>query len=267
MLRNWIFRTLTGRLPPGACREYWRDRLASREHEYPNIIARDPYKDWDLDCAPEISVNFALFLALNIAFADPDHELVGRFLSRAVEIADRAFAEDKFRNELCRGPYPYNVARALRIKAHCLSIMTGVTQEQLLREASEHFLKYCQRETDWTWLEETYYLNGVRTALLAGDHSLAQTVYQVGRLPEGDEEPPILKALIAAARSGERLHATAQTSLENLFERVRDPQHRKGSMPLETMIGPFEIACVRDKYLVSRDGNIDWRRVISDFAS
>src|SRR5262249_31609158 len=163
----------------------------------------------------------------NIAFADPDHDLVRRFLSRAVEVADRAFAEDKFQNELCRGAYPYNVARALRIKAHCLSIMTGVTQEQLFREASRHFLKYCQ--------EETYYLNGVRTALLAGDHVLAQTVYQAGQLPEGDEEPPILKALIDAARSGERPPAKAQASLEKLFERVRDPHHKKRSMPLEVM--------------------------------
>ena len=267
MLRNWIFRTVTGRMPPGAWREYWRDRLASRGHEHANIIARDPYEHWDLNCAPEMGADFDLFLALNIAFADPDHDLVRRFLSRAVEVADRAFAEDKFQNELCRGAYPYNVARALRIKAHCLSIMTGVTQEQLFREASRHFLKYCQHETAWTWLEETYYLNGVRTALLAGDHVLAETVYQAGQLPDGDEEPPILKALIDAARSGERLPAKAQASLEKLFERVRDPHHKKRSMPLEVMIGPFEIACVRDKYVVSRDGRIYWRRVLRDFAS
>src|SRR5262249_59492 len=85
--------------------------------------------------------------------------------------------------------------------------------------------------------------------------------------PDGDEEPPILKALIDAARSGERLPAKAQASLEKLFERVRDPHHKKRSMPLEVMIGPFEIACVRDKYVVSPAGTIYWRRVLRDFAS
>jgi hypothetical protein len=69
--------------------------------------------------------------------ADPDHEFVRRFLTRGIDIADRALAERKFQNELCRGAFPANEAVALRTKAQCLSILTGVTPDDQKPRLSE----------------------------------------------------------------------------------------------------------------------------------
>jgi hypothetical protein len=246
---------------------FWRDRFASQADGYVRMASADPFARWEKNLAPELGAKEELIWALYVAFADPDHELVRRFLTRGVEIADRALAEGKFQTELCRAAFPANLAVALRSKAQCLSILTGVTDESLFREASGHFLQYCREEKeDWDEIVENYYLSGIRSALLAGDPELAQNAYQSGRAPKYKEELALLQALIVAARNGERLPREAQAGLEKLFDRTRHPRYDQ-KPPLSVIVGPFEIACVRDKYVVSEDRKVDWRRVITDFAA
>jgi len=246
---------------------FWRDRLESQGDGYARMASSDPFARWEKNRAPELGAKEQLIWALYIAFADPAHELVRRFLTRAVEIADRALAERKFEDELCRGAFPANVGVALRTKAQCLSILTGVTQESLFREASEHFLQYCRdEELGWDEIARNYYLSGIRSALLAGNPELAREVLQAGQAPEHEEELALLQALIAAAGNGERLPPKTQAGLDKLFDRTRHPRYDQ-KPPLSVIVGPFEIACVRDKYAVSEDRKVDWRRVITDFAA
>ena len=230
------------------------------------MVSWDPYRSWGKNCAPELAAKEELIWGLKVAFSDPDHELVQRFLTRGVEITDRALVERKFENELCISGFPANIAVALRTKAQCLSIITGMTQEDLFREAGGHFLKFCREENGWDSIAQNYYLSGIRTTLLAGDYELAQAVYQTGQAPEHSEEPRILEQLISAARTGERSPSKTRADLDKLFEKTRDPRYNQ-KPPLNVIVGPFEIACVRDKYVVSQDGKIDWRRVIGDFSA
>ena len=264
-----LFRRALLALIPGARRAFWRARLASQGDGYARMVLRDPYQSWEKNCAPELEAKGQLIWALYIAFADPDHELVRRFLTRGVEIADRALAERKFENEFCRGAFPGNVAVALRTKAQCLSILTGVTQESLFREASKHFLQFCHQEEGeegWHPIAQNYYLSGIRSALLAGDHELAQAVQRAGQAADHREESRILEVLIAAARSGAGLSTRTQHDLNKLFVRTRNPLYNQ-KPPLTVIVGPFEIACVRDKYVVSDDRKVNWPRVIADFAA
>jgi len=263
-------------LIPGARRAFWRERLASQGDGYARMVSRDPYQSWEMNCAPDLEAKEQLIWALYIAFADPGHELVRRFLTRGVEIADRALAERKFENEFCRGAFPGNLAVALRTKAQCLSILTGVTRESLFREASKHFLQFChqeeveveveEEEEGWDLIAQNYYLSGIRSALLAGDHELARAVHLAGQATDHKEELRILEALIAAASSGARPSARTQRDLNKLFVRTRNPLYNE-KPPLSVIVGPFEIACVRDKYVVSEDRKVNWRRVIADFAA
>jgi len=75
-----------------------------------------------------------------------------------------------------------------------------------------------------------------------------------------------LEALIAAARSGEHLSTRTQHHLNKLFVQTRNPLYNQKPR-LTVIVGPFEIACVRDKYVVSEDRKVNWRRVIADFAA
>jgi len=102
--------------------------------------------------------------------------------------------------------------------------------------------------------------------VLAGDHELAQAVHLAGQAPDHKGELSSLEALITAARSGAHLSTRTQHDLNKLFVRTRNPLYNH-KPPLTVIVGPFEIACLRDKYVVSDDGKINWPRVIADFAA
>ena len=85
---------------------------------------------------PESSVEVTVSDAFGILLGQGDTELAKLFLSRAVELANRAIAEGKLQNEVCRSGLPDNRGRLMRAYSYAKCLLGLPLDGPVLSQAS-----------------------------------------------------------------------------------------------------------------------------------
>jgi hypothetical protein len=251
----------------GGFKDYWTQRFRQQAGDYQHLVSSwDPYVRWSTNSKPDATAEDDLILGLRVAFGNAPAEMVAHFLRRAIQVADRAIGEGKFESELCEGLYPANLGRAIRTKAFCSSILENRTDVEAFREASRKLLEWCKRETDWDAVASNFYLSGISCALLGSDWETAQALLHAGQAPEHKSYVGVLGALIDVEKSKGKLPAREEKLLEKWFNKVRDPAYNQ-EPPFNAVIGPFQVACLHYKYVLSGDLGINWERAIEQYAA
>ncbi|MBI1915555.1 MAG: hypothetical protein HYS12_12605 [Planctomycetes bacterium] len=119
----------------------------------------------------------------------------------------------------------------------------------------------------WDDFQEAKYLEAVRLALLSSSAETAQRLlYRRRAFPWHVQEHRLLQAFQGALTAGvPRWDAGFLSCFDAYFDQVRDP----GYKPVEWSRVPIlrlELGLLRDKFLISPDGRIDWQRAIDAIA-
>lgn len=239
--------------------QYQRDRSYFEEDF-------DPFQDWDVIDMPGLVAESQLIDALFVLYGDGDPAIIGKFLSAAIEAANRAQAENKFSSVQCERGFPKNRGRALRTRAYATALHSGQLPTDDLRQASYDYETWCNQygKHDWGAQSQAYLLNAARPAAIAGDiERFAALLHDERAFNWHEAEHGAYVALAAAIKDGipvqdERLIDRFQ----GIFNRIRRPDF-KPTVYMEKDIVRFELGAIWCKYFLS-NGSIDWNTVIDE---
>lgn len=242
--------------------ELWIARYEMNRSGYPEMLADHPFDGWERSHMPETRVEEELSYGLYIAYAwGSDHEQAVAFFNRACVVAERAIDEDKLTSPLSNSSFPLNRGILNRAFSYARAALGEPLDSSALRQASQDFEEWCKGygRRDWDSQAQANYLAAVRLALVAGDLERARELLKTKKsFKWHNEEHQIWFRLVERDRA---IDDALAESFDRYFGRLRDP----GFVPdvyMEIDILRIELAAVRDKYLVSDDGKIDWWRAI-----
>lgn len=244
------------------CAGRWRAEWIRREEGLREISSWDPFRDWNRNRMPESSVEDELRVSLVPLLGRGDVALAELFLRRALAIADRAIAEKRLQDELCRFSFPHNRSRLTRARSYAACLLDVSLDEAALSQASRDNYAWAMmpEQPCWDSQIQAYATAAIRLALVAGDQALAAE--QLGTRKSfkwHSQEHAILKRIATAAPA--TLARDDLAALDAYFDVIRDPGF-KADVYHETHIVRLEMSIIRYRYFVSKDGSIDWNRVL-----
>lgn len=223
-----------------------------------------PFEKWDRDSKPEWTAEWELRNALRVLYATAERAIADKFLSAALEVVARAFAEDKFHSKYAEMAFPENRGSALRARAYACAIKTGTFDASDLVNSGRDIEAYWSKfgPEDWDSQTQAYFLDVVRMALIAGDLVGARNVLQTKRSFKWHaEEHRLLKNLIEEALYGTPIRNEQLLShITEFFDEIRDPDFKPNSY-MELEIVRLEWGAIINKYFET-GASIDWNRVI-----
>jgi hypothetical protein len=258
---------MTGAAPQ--FRHEWVQHYQRNTRDYAQLLTAGPFSSWKEAREPQKLARFELEHALQILFSHQNSELANKFLLNAVAVAERIERENAFQSELVKPFFiPLFSAELARVRAHAESLLgRGLQTERLLQAslAYEEFAAGPQADA----ITQYFYLLAVDLALLAGDVARAESLLSARRSSRRDAlHFATLKLLVPAIREGTPIADPAVLAkFDEYFNRVRAyPTPAKKEFFFEYFLSAFEMALMRERYFLSRDGAINWGRVI-DLAS
>lgn len=240
----------------------WRRRFDREEKSYKDILTWDRWKDWDRNTAPDSSAEGNFTLALSILYSGRGKKYSTQFLQMALDCVQRAEDENKFQSSLCEFDFPHNLGNAMRVKQYAQALQSGVFSNQELLESAKNHEKFCRGRKRWGDIERAHILAAARMALIAGARDRAGQLLKSTRPFRNREAEQSLWKKIAALKSDLPLK---DCGLLAEFDAVFDPVRLPNYWPkfyMELLLTRFEMAVIRYKYFVSRDGTIAWSRAI-----
>ncbi len=239
---------------------YWTDDYERNREFFEDLV--DPFRNWDRRDGHGDWAAWFLSSSLAAAYADAPAEIVRKFASAAVDVVDRAVTEDVFQTgKLAKGAFPRNRAVALRTRAYAQVLLGQSLPTDDLAQASRDF--ETRALTMWDHQYEAYYLNGVRAALIAGDHQLFTRLLTVKRQFKcHEDEYGVLRGLVdylPHASTGP--DAEFRDRFRSLFDRYRNPEF-KPDIYLELEIIRFELGAIWYLFF-SQTRAFSWHDVIA----
>lgn len=202
-------------------------------------IAKD-----EVDGMSELELEHGLF----VLFSGEDDKLARRFLTRCLTAAKQDQTSPAKRGNGLQ-------FRAEGLRSHALaSLLLGraTSLEPFRAVASAHYDKANQYPGAWSEFDEEEYLVAVRAALILGDLELYAAM------------PPRRRRLARHAKEQELLtrlaHDPGDPHLARSFRSFLDAARRPSRLAEARVV---ELAALYDKYFISRDGVIDWSRVVA----
>jgi hypothetical protein len=247
----------------------WRDEWVNEERSFREIDAYndDAFRNWNRNCNPEIETADQFFLATDILYSQGDRELALRFLRQAIAVADRAFAEDKFRkSKWCRPGFPKNRGEAEKIRVYAKALLGEKFEPIRIRRAAEDILSWWRENADWSdAMMQADWLTALRMSLIAGDPAWTRELVAEAMLMNFYRaEVKRMDDVARAALEHQPIRdAALRKRIDERFDTVRSPKWKgRGAVgePFEDV--RFELAVVRHRYFISKDGTIDWDAVI-----
>jgi hypothetical protein len=233
------------------------------------VASWDPFGNWELNTRPEGTAEDDLLAALDLFYGQVDVDLARRFLGRCLEITQRTLAENKLQSPRCVENAPENRGYLLRVQTYARAILGESWDETALLEASGAIEEACNGypKRKWDDYQEARYLEAVRLALLSGNAESVQRLLQRRRAFRAHvEEHEFLKVLAAALTARVPVRdETFRIRFDAYFDQVRNPDYS----PVEYSRVPIlrlEMGLLRDKYLISPNGKIDWQRALDAIA-
>jgi hypothetical protein len=238
----------------------WVDNYARNREYFADSV--DPFRNWENRDSHGDWAEWFLSNALATAYSDAPGTIVRKFASAAVEIVDRTLAENQFeQGKLAQADFPMNQAVALRARAYAKVLIGESLGTEDLLQASRDF--EARAVLTWNHQYEAYYLNGVRAALLAGDHDRFVRLLKTNRKFKWHvEEFAVLHNIAeqpSLGTSGSNAELTDRFRI--LFDRYRDPDF-KPDMYLDLQVARFELGAIWCQ-LFDQPNAFGWQRVIS----
>lgn len=189
------------------------------------------------------------------------------YIKRCLEVANRAFKEDKFRKgKRCNARFPKNRGLAERVRQYARALLGQALNSSALVSGAEDIIEYWK-----TWshpLEpqlQAYWLAAARMTLIAGEPERARVVIdQAPSLKWHQKEADLLRDVATVATESQPIEDSKLLArLDKLFDKVRSPRWRGSAMRFdEPNEKRFELGAIRFRYFISRNGMIDWNSVI-----
>lgn len=249
-------------------RPVWEKEYQANRGSFIQVAHWDPFKDWDLDTAPDKGVEYNLSDGLRILYGHGDADLARRFLEHCLAIAERTLAEDTLVSPRCRDRFPENRGILIRARTYARGLLGCPLEETALRKASADFEQACATfpKHKWDDFQENTYLAVVRLALVASDGARAQQLLTRRRrfrwFPEQDE---ILRGLASALLATSLPDDRFRAYFKAYFDQVRDPAFNPAVYTRVPLLR-LELGILYDKYLVSPNQTVDWQRTIDAIA-
>ncbi len=225
----------------------------------------DPFKNWERNTMPEVMASRRLQNGTEVLYADAGHAVANKFFHAAIDMIDRAVADNKFQAEVVvEMSFPKNRGWGLRVRAYALAQLGDSLAERDLIQASHDYEQWCAdlHRSDWDSIPQAHILSAARMALIAGDVKRAAEVLSIKRSMKWHaEEFGLLKELAHEAAAAlpvrqEDLFARVR----EFFDRVRDPDY-KPNFYMDQPLVRLEWGALINKYFET-GGPIDWRRVV-----
>lgn len=247
-------------------KQYWLNRHDENSEFRVKDVATDPFLDWDLNTMPESSVEWNMFMALEICYANADESLAHRYLQRCLQVVERIFHEDRLieLHKRGKGLFPVNRAAVYRAQAYAQALLGRGLDKNLLARAATDYEDYCNGEgkSPWDSQAQCYYLNAVTLILLAGDRQRARELLAIKRSFKWHAEQFVLYQELAQTTTEPPIQdPTLPDRFGRFFDEIRNPGYDPEAF-IEKSTLRFELGALRDKYFISQNGEIDWQRVI-----
>jgi hypothetical protein len=209
--------------------------------------------------------DFIFSNGLEVLYAGAGHCVADKFLHAAVDMIDRAIAEDKFRDpRVLEMAFPSNRGKGLQVRAYSKAVLGGNLDNDDLLQASRDCEEYWLRfgNSEWDSQTQAHILTAARMALIAGDLKRAKEVLAIKRSMKWHaEEFQLLKDLAQHAELNLPIRdPTLQSHARAFFDRVRDPDYNP-DVYLDLPIVRLEWGALVNKYFET-GGHINWERVI-----
>ena len=244
-------------------KRHWQTHI-EKNLEYFEGDLFPPFRNWEDDRLPEMDAVRKLRNGLICAYARWDGRRRDSFFDQSIAIVERALAENKFMSESCQFAFPGNRACALRVRAYASALLGRGLLIDDLNQSSIDYESWCEgyEAGDWDSQAQAYYLDAVRTALLAGELNRASGLLDVRRsFRWHQQEFETMGQLIrAAVKSTPVLGDSARESILTFFELIRDPSFQPDVF-LEIDVVRLEWGALVNKYLAPGDA-INWNTVI-----
>lgn len=242
----------------------WLARYERNRAGYPQMLGIDPLDGWARNHMPEMMVEEEMNAGLRIAYAfSTDHEQAVAFFRRACSVAQHAIHEDKLTSPMCNSSFPLNRGILYRAYTYARALMGEPVDIEALRQSSRDFEEWCKgyKKGEWDSQSQANYLAAVRLSLIGGDIDRVRDLLKTKRsFKWHNTENGLWKMLV---EKGERRGDDGEfVALFNYhFGKLRDPR-LVPDVYMETDVLRLELAVIADKYIVSPDGRIDWRRAV-----
>lgn len=250
-------------------RAEWVNHFQEQRGGYYEVAGWDPYGNWELNTRPDGRAEDNLLYALEVLFGRGDTDLARRFLERCLAISERTLAENKLQSPRCLENYPENRGHLLRARTYARALLGEPLDEAALRQASAAIEEACADypKRKWDDMQEARYLEAIRPALLSGSAEATQRLFRRRRAFSTHlEEFELLKVLVAALPDGLPVRDEGfRVRFDAFFDQVRAPDYDPEEFSRVAILR-LETGLLRDKYMVSLDGKIDWQRAIDAIA-
>lgn len=242
----------------------WVERYERDRNGFAEVLTWDPFREWERNAMPESSVQQELRGALYVAYAwGVDHEQAVAFLNRACKAAERTINEDKLTSALSVASFPLNRGTLHRDYSYARAILGERLDEEALRQSSRDFEEWCKKygKGQWDSQAQANYLAAVRLASITGDIDRARELLKTKKSFNWHKvEHELWKRLVELSGTV-RADAEFSEYFMEYFDKFRDPRFIP-DVYMETDVLRLELAAIRDKYLVSGYGEIDWSRAV-----
>ncbi|MGA2499388.1 MAG: hypothetical protein ABSH20_16735 [Tepidisphaeraceae bacterium] len=216
---------------------------------------------------PEDTAAQELYFGLDLLYGEVDPKMAVQYIKRCIEVADRAFAEDKFRKgRMCMESFPSNRGLAERVRVYARALLGKKFDAMALRAGAEDIITFFKKSDDPIDSQmHAFWLAAVRMTLIAGEPSRAKAmIREAPSLKWHQKEADLLADIAQAAIEAQPIKDRKLLErLDKLFDKVRSPKWRGSSRVFgEPNEQRLELGLIRYRYFTSKDGTIDWKEVI-----
>jgi hypothetical protein len=242
-------------------RSKWREKF----HRDRDFFAQptDHFANWNQQSAPDNEAWIQFLNSQTVLFGD-GRRSAEKFLTAAIEVANRACAENRFRTELAQSAFPLNRGRALRVRAYANGLKDGTFDVSDLLTASQDFETWSNQFTgaDWDSQTQAYFLAAVRMAIITGDQRRARKLLETkGSFKWHAEEHKLLIGILDECNYGLPIrNQQLFARVRSFFDRIRDPNF-KPDIFMELDEARLEWGALINRFFETGEA-INWDRVV-----
>jgi hypothetical protein len=229
----------------------------------------DAYASWERNTQPEGSAEDCWRLGLRVLYGNGDPSLARELIEQSLPIIDRIHREDRLASEGCRLHWPRNKASLLRTEVFVQGLLGGEPDLSALVTASDILAQDpgAASQSKWDSHDEYQWLSAIRLALIAGD--LARSAALLSRTESFEtavhaEQATMLEVLVVSASGDLPISDLGvRERFTCVFDVYRPPYPSiQSEVYYDADITRFELALIGDRYIVGRDGRIDFERAV-----
>ncbi len=250
-------------------RGFWKRRYRKNHDELRRGLRADPSRYLE-SSRPDTVVRLEFESALGILAGGGPDELARAYLQRVQSMLRRVNQQALLESTADSALYPTNRGALTRLGVYTEFLLGQALDAAPLQHASHDYETWCasRLEQEWDAFTQYMYLTAARTALVAQDRKTAARLLGAGLVfDEQSEQAEALTGLLkyAAGDLGEKEAKKFRRRFDRFFDRFRAP----GTGPdfHEYAVAPFELAIVREMYLVAPEEDPTPAAVVAAYAA